>query len=722
MLARFALKRGMPRIVLIGFLVPLLASAQGPSELVFADHAVDGPIGQHLGLWTDETRQSTLDHALDAEFLPCTVQVPNLGISTAAHWLQLHVHNASEHERLVLALPHPELDEVDVFMVLDGIPKHVMAAGQSRPRSAKFGSYDKELSVALNIPSGRTARVLIRVYSIKQLQLPMLLRTVEDHAESRASRNIVIGLYVGVMAVLVLYNLFIWFALRQRTYLQYVGYLALVALTQLAFNGIAPAYLWPGSEWLSKFSSLLLTLATAAAGSEFTRTFLETSVKAWKLDRGVKIFYAIFIGTTVIYLAGWGQLGYQVAQAVSGLFAFYILFLAFRVWRRGSRQAGYFLIAWSVFLSGTMVFVLKDAGILPYNDITIYTMPLGSAIEGILLSFGLADRINVLRKEKERSQAAALAASLENERIIRDQNAMLEQKVTERTHELVEANNELKRTQVQLVEAEKMAGLGQLTAGIAHEINNPINFINSNIPPLRRNLQDMTEVIKGYRSGHDDPAARLAEADKLYNDLGIDDALAELDGMIGSIDEGARRTAEIVKGLRNFSRLDEDTLKLADLNEGVQSTLALLSPQVRGQVTFNTVLAELPQAECLPGKLNQAIMNLLTNAAQSVRTKHGETGQGLVSIRTWHENGRITIAVKDNGVGLTDEVKSRMFEPFFTTKGVGEGTGLGLSITYSIVQKHSGQIAVDSSPGQGAEFRITIPVQQEKNDNMALSA
>lgn len=722
MWAAFTLKRGMPRTFLPAFLVPLLTVAQGQTEFVFTNEGSDGPIGQHLGLWADEQRLGTIEDAVKADFTTCTTPVPNLGISTAAHWLRLNVRNASEHERVVLALPHPELDEVDVFTVLDGRIVHVMSAGQSRPRSSKFGAYDRELSAALTIPKGKSASVFVRVYSMKQLQIPMLLRTVEHHAESRAGRNIVIGLYVGVMAVLVLYNLFIWFALRQRTYLQYVGYLALVALTQLAFNGIAPAYIWPGSEWLSKFSSLLLTLATAAAGSEFTRSFLETSVRARKLDNGVKIFYAIFLGTTIIYLSGWGQLGYQIAQAVSGLFAFYVLFLAFRVWRRGSRQAGYFLIAWSVFLSGTMVFVLKDAGILPFNDITIYTMPLGSAIEGILLSFGLADRINVLRKEKERSQAAALEASLENERIIRDQNAMLEQKVTERTHELVEANNELKRTQVQLVEAEKMAGLGQLTAGIAHEINNPINFINSNIPPLRRNLQDMTEVIRGYRSGHDDPAARLAEADKLYNELGIDDALAELDGMIGSIDEGARRTAEIVKGLRNFSRLDEDALKLADLNEGVQSTLALLSPQVRGQVTFSTVLAELPQAECLPGKLNQAIMNLLTNAAQSVRAKHGETGQGLVSIRTWHEEGRITIAVKDNGVGLTDEVKSRMFEPFFTTKGVGEGTGLGLSITYSIVQKHNGQIAVDSTPGHGAEFRITIPVQQEKSDNMAQRA
>lgn len=198
--------------------------------------------------------------------------------------------------------------------------------------------------------------------------------------------------------------------------------------------------------------------------------------------------------------------------------------------------------------------------------------------------------------------------------------------------------------------------------------------------------------------------------------LGLDESIAELDGMIASIDEGARRTAEIVQGLRNFSRLDEDAVKKADINEGIRSTIGLLSPQVRGHAVFNTALADLPMAECHPGKLNQAVMNLLTNAAHAIRAKHGEGGEGVVSIRSWHENGMITIAVQDNGCGMEEATKARIFEPFFTTKGVGEGTGLGLSITYSIVQKHNGSIVVESALGGGSEFRITIPVTQQQDD------
>ncbi|QQR86445.1 MAG: histidine kinase [Flavobacteriales bacterium] len=708
-------------VLALGAATPHSKASQVP-VLVQEGGSGRSPIGLSMELLEDPDGTLTAAEVIRSNgFVAASSEAPNLGLTGSTYWARFTVVNKTQGNDLLVEVSNAETEHIEMFAFKGGQLFANMTTGQllevdQRPVT------DVHFLMPLPLEPNDKCVVLLRVRSSKQLQIPVRITTRADLPAQRVSQTQLVGTYTGVMLVLVIYNLFIYFSSRDRSYMFYVIYLALVALTQLTFLGVGQFSFWPGNVWFASKASIIFTIATAWAASEFMRAFILTKDVVPRLDRYIPWFYWLFVVCLGVYISGYGQIGYALAQVCAGLFAPFMFYTAFRVWRRGSRQAGYFLIAWSVFLSGTMVFVLKDAGILPYNDITIYTMPLGSAIEGILLSFGLADRINVLRKEKERSQAAALAASLENERIIRDQNAILEQKVTERTHELVEANNEIKRTQVQLVEAEKMAGLGQLTAGIAHEINNPINFINSNIPPLRRNLQDMTEVIRGYRSGQEDPAARLAEADKLYNELGIDDALAELDGMIGSIDEGARRTAEIVKGLRNFSRLDEDALKLADLNEGVQSTLALLSPQVRGQVTFNTVLAELPQAECLPGKLNQAIMNLLTNAAQSVRAKHGETGQGLVSIRTWHEDGRITIAVKDNGVGMTEEVKARMFEPFFTTKGVGEGTGLGLSITYSIVQKHFGQIAVESAPGEGAEFRITVPVRQENADNIALRA
>lgn len=202
----------------------------------------------------------------------------------------------------------------------------------------------------------------------------------------------------------------------------------------------------------------------------------------------------------------------------------------------------------------------------------------------------------------------------------------MENKVNERTHALQESNAHLKQTQTKLVNAEKMASLGQLTAGIAHALNNGINFITSNIQPLRRNIAEIVEVMQGYRSIEVSKAKEQMAALKLREEeLGISESINELDEIIGSMAEGSSRTkAEIVRGLRNFSRLDEDDLKPTDLNEGIRSTLTLLGPQVKDHVTISLDLMELPAVgECYPGKLNQVFMNVITQ-----RYPHYQVNEG----------------------------------------------------------------------------------------------
>jgi signal transduction histidine kinase len=291
---------------------------------------------------------------------------------------------------------------------------------------------------------------------------------------------------------------------------------------------------------------------------------------------------------------------------------------------------------------------------------------------------------------------------------------MLERKVKERTHALEQSNESLKQTQSQLVNAEKMASLGQLTAGIAHEINNPINFITSNVAPLRRNIAEIVEVIKGYQGVEAEHAAeQLAALHARAEQIGLDESIAELDDIIASIAEGSSRTAEIVRGLRNFSRLDEDDLKDADINDGLRSTLTVLGPQYRDKVSFNLELGDIPKVECFPGKVNQVFMNIMTNAVQATLART-DLSKREVTIRTSHADNSVSIRIADNGVGMSDAVKARVFEPFFTTKGVGEGTGLGMAIVYGIINDHGGSIAIDSMPGAGTEFTITLPLRQER--------
>ena len=267
---------------------------------------------------------------------------------------------------------------------------------------------------------------------------------------------------------------------------------------------------------------------------------------------------------------------------------------------------------------------------------------------------------------------------------------------------------DLQETQLQLVQSEKMASLGQLTAGIAHEINNPINFVSANVKPLQRDVGNLLEVLSRYSEIRPDDtvAAKLAEIAELKEEIEIDYVIDEIQMLIKGIEDGARRTAEIVKGLRNFSRLDETDLKRANVNEGIESTLVLLHSTYKDHVEITRNYGELPEIECFPGQLNQVFMNLLTNAIQAI------TERGTIDITTRSSGDRVRISIKDSGGGIPQELLGKIFDPFFTTKEVGKGTGLGLSISLGIIEKHHGTMEVESEPGRGTEFIITLPVEQ----------
>jgi len=673
-------------------------------------------VGRSMWLLEDSTATMTAEQAFKHPAArPADQPVPNLGISPSVFWAWFDITNDAPEDHVFVEFDHAEVGTIDLYLVKDGEPVLFASTGQGEP----IGSRDlaiHEFVFDVPVKSGFTTTVMFRLASTKQLQVPVNVYTPSGFTRERSERNLNIGGYIGIMLALALYNLFVFLSIRDRTYIIYVLYILLVMLTQLAFWGVGQFYLWPDHTWFSVKASIIFTFATAVAASEFMKRFLDTPRNAPELHRWTKYFYGLFGLVMLLFLFIDPYLGYRAAQVAAGLFASFLYITAWKVWRMGSRQGGYFLVAWSMFLLGTMVYSLKDMGILPYNTVTVFSMPIGSALEGILLSFALADRINILRREKEQSQAEALAISQENERIIREQNTLLELKVKERTHALEESNAHLKQTQAKLVSAEKMASLGQLTAGIAHEINNPVNFITSNILPLKRNISEILGTLEKYRSiNGPDAATQLQEVRRHEEELGIQESIDELDGIIASISEGSHRTAEIVRGLRNFSRLDEDDLKNADLNEGLRSTLAVLSPQYRGRVDIRLDLGELPPVECYPGRVNQVFMNIITNAMQAVLATDKAVKEVRISTRAT-EAGQVLVSIADNGVGMSAKVKEHIYDPFFTTKPVGEGTGLGMAIVYGIVEDHHGRIHVESTEGEGSTFTLELPVRQPRTN------
>jgi len=282
---------------------------------------------------------------------------------------------------------------------------------------------------------------------------------------------------------------------------------------------------------------------------------------------------------------------------------------------------------------------------------------------------------------------------------------------------------ELQHTQAQLIQTEKMSSLGQLVAGVAHEINNPVNFIYGNLTYTYEYAKDLLDLVHLYQQHYLNPPAEIqAELERIEPDFLMED----LSKVLSSMKIGADRIRQIVLSLRNFSRLDESEMKSVDIHEGIDSTLLILQSRLHSDRVWKEtgnrdiqVIKEygnLPLIECYAGQLNQVFMNILTNAIDALEEMmKQELGDFTPTIKISTEvleHNQVMIKIADNGPGMTEEVKKKLFDPFFTTKSIGKGTGLGMAISYQIIEKHGGKLWYDSEPGKGAEFLIQIPVQQ----------
>ena len=643
----------------------------------------------------------------------------NFGITKNTIWVKLNIINKSEFDSLIIEIKNPALENVAFYSYSNGIVHNIMQSGSVFEFSKRWVQTLPGFLYPLSIKPNQTVTVFIRVKSNTPVHLPVSIGSVHNITQTGFKESLLTSFYFGIVVVMFFFNLFIFLSVRDESYLFYIFYIFFVGLAQLVISGYAAKYFWPGNQWLSANSFLMAGVFSGLATGVFTKNFLRTKYYTPLLDKVINMMIFLYVIGLILHFIGAKYFAFNLVNVLAAAGSGLIIYTAVHVVRQKYKPARYFLLAFSIFLLSVIIFVLRTFDILPYNSITANILEIGSAIQITLLSFALADKINTYRKEQTAARREALIVSKENERLVREQNIVLEKEVKARTSELQKSNEELnealvqlKTAQSKLVESEKMASLGQLTAGVAHEINNPINFVASNVKPLELDIQDIFDVLKKYENI--DPAIdvhkQIQEIEDYKKEIDLDYIGLEIKSLLSGIKEGAMRTAEIVKNLKNFVRVDQSNLKFAHLNEGIESTLLLVRNTFPQNMVVNKHLGNINLVECAPGKINQVFMNIVTNAVQAMKAKqYGPDEQPTLTIHSEQQQSTVKISIKDNGVGMHPDVVTKIYEPFFTTKEVGEGTGLGMSIVKGIIDGHNGELQVFSEPGTGTEFILTIP-------------
>jgi signal transduction histidine kinase len=334
--------------------------------------------------------------------------------------------------------------------------------------------------------------------------------------------------------------------------------------------------------------------------------------------------------------------------------------------------------------------------------------------EDLLFRLHAHDRLLILKKPFDNIEVQQMANTLANKwdmaRRAALQTLHLEQLVEQRTQALQLEIDERKHLESQLVQSEKLASLGQLAAGVAHEINNPVGFISSNLNTLDGYFNQLQQMLEAYRDSEEIIASQPQrdQLKALRTTLELDFLKEDIPILIRESKDGIGRVVQIVKDLKNFSRVDNDqTWQFSNLQQGIDSTLNIVASELKYKADVVKHYLPLPDIECLASQLNQVVMNLVINAAQAMGPE-----RGTITISNGVEGENIWLEVADDGCGIAPQTVQKIFDPFFTTKPVGEGTGLGLSLSYGIVKKHRGSISVSSELGKGTTFRVVLPIRQ----------
>ena len=631
--------------------------------------------GKKLSYFIDSNNVENEDVFNRSVFSSIDDEVPNFSFNSNPVWI--HVPAQLVENKEVLLVNTPYLDECSLYFVLDGVLIDVKHFGEKFPFKERdfqnpnftFDLRNKEL---------RDCQLFLRVWNVEPLIIPITTGVVDDLLDFYQRDAMYNTFFTGGILIMLLLNLVMFGFFRKPVYISYAVYLGFTMLTQVGIKGYLFQYLWPSAPGFQLYSLGLFASLAGIGGATYIYYFLNLKTKGRVIRNGAWVFVGLFSFSIVLMFLKDYASGFKLMHLSTSFYIMYGFIVAISGVRKNESVAKIFLVGWLVLLIGSLVFILKDFGLLPQNELTNYAVQIGSCFEMMIFTIAMGYRTLDAFRVKEQAQNDLLQSIQSNETLIREQNIVLEQTVAERTKELQSSNEQLQTIYENLKEAKsKMSTLGQLTAGIAHDINNPLSYIAMSLEPLAEEIKRLeSKIDKEEYSG--------------------------MVQLVGGVQNSTSRILEIVQRLRDYTRTEKQKTESINLNEVIENSLGLLDYNLRG-IEVKKDLNAIPLVVANYGRMNQLFLNLFTNNIEAIREKQ-ETG-GVLTIKTESMDQKVQVTITDNGIGMSEETIKHIFDPFYTTKT--GGTGLGMVEVKEILDEVGAEVEFRSY-GDGSQIRIFL--------------
>jgi signal transduction histidine kinase/DNA-binding response OmpR family regulator/predicted Ser/Thr protein kinase len=611
--------------------------------------------------------------AFDGRFAPTDTEEPAYGFTKSVYWARFELQSTLDHtETWLLELNYPLLDWLDLYVQRpDGSFEH-RTGGDQYPFHHREVMH-RNVVFPIKLQPGHKTQVYLRVGSSSSMQLPLVLWSRIGFQHKDHSEQVLLGIYYGIILVMVLFNLFVYFSIREHNYLVFVIYLSSYGVTQMALNGLAFEFLWPNAIWWANHCVPFMISFSIVTTIVFARSFLQTRYNVPRLDRVLKVLLWVYALYTPVSL--FVTYGAAIRVSVAGCVVVPLMIVGTATYAlyKGYRAARFFVLAWLAFFAGIVLHALLAYGVVPRTFLTENFHQIGSALLTVLLSFALGDRINIIKQEKEQAQARTLEIKRRSLEIERESKENLQREVDRQTEALRAAN-----TQLQELDRQKTI----FFQNISHELRSPLTVL---LNPLERLL-----------------AADITGPPDL-----------DVKQRLQAMERNTHRLLRLVNQLLDFSRLESgrSTLSFERWDIG-----AFIQPIVEGFQSFalaKNLRLELRLPEGLPDlyfdpeKLDTALCNLLSNAC-----KFTDPG-GVVLVKAEADEDQVRIVVKDNGIGIPADQLSKVFDRFHqvdsTSRRRYQGSGIGLALTKELVEAMGGRIHVESEEGFGSTFTVELP-------------